>query len=144
MRILLDNAILVRASGTRRGLARDLLLQIVESQHLLLLSNEMLYELATVLRYPRMLALHGLSEARVYGCIGLLRHVAEIVVLNPLFTAPIRDATDIIVMQTAIVGEADVLCTRDKDFSEKPAGEYLNKIGITVLDDIALMHRLRS
>jgi len=91
-----------------------------------------------------MLALHGLSEARVYDYIGFLREAAEIVVLNPLFTAPIRDATDIIVMQTAIVGEADVLCTRDKDFFEKPAGEYLDKIGITVLDDIALMHRLRS
>ena len=46
MRILLDNTILVRASSTKRGLARDLLLLIVESQHVLLISNEMLYELA--------------------------------------------------------------------------------------------------
>jgi putative PIN family toxin of toxin-antitoxin system len=144
VRILLDNTILVRASGARRGLARELLLQIVESQHNLLLSNEMLYELAKVLRYPRMLALHGLSEERVYDYVGFLRQAAEIVTLNPLFTAPVRDASDIIVMQTAIVGEADVLCTRDKDFFEKPAVEYLGKIGISVLDDIALMHRLRS
>ncbi len=42
------------------GLARDLPIGIVESDHILLLSNEMLYELARVLRYPRMLALQGL------------------------------------------------------------------------------------
>jgi putative PIN family toxin of toxin-antitoxin system len=144
VRILLDNAILVRASATGRGLARDLLIQIVESQHVLLLSNEMLYELAKVLRYPEILALHGLSEERVYDYIGFLREVAQIIALNPLFTAPIRDANDIMVMQTAILGEADVLCTRDKDFFENPAYEYLDKIGIVVLDDIALMHELRA
>jgi predicted nucleic acid-binding protein len=75
VRILLDNAILVRASATRRGLARDLLLQTVESHHVLLLSNEMLYELAQVLRYPEILVLHGLSEERVYDYIGFLDRV---------------------------------------------------------------------
>lgn len=106
MRILVDNAILVRASGIKGGLARDLLLRIVESEHLLVLSNEMLSELARVLRYPKMLALQGLSEERVYDYIGFLREVAEIVALNPLFVAPVRDVNDIMVIQTAIVGEA--------------------------------------
>jgi putative PIN family toxin of toxin-antitoxin system len=144
VRILLDNAILVRASATKSGLARDLLLQIVESKHVLLLSNEMLYELAKVLRYPKMLALHGLSEERIYDYIGFLRKVSQIIGLSPLFTAPIRDANDIIVMQTAILGDADVLCTRDQDFFHEPAIAYLSNLGVAVLDDIALMHRLRS
>jgi hypothetical protein len=43
-----------------QGLARDLPIGIVESDHVLLLSNEMLYELARVLRYPRTRLLHGL------------------------------------------------------------------------------------
>ena len=64
--------------------------------------------------------------------------------LNPLVTAPIRDVNDVIVMQTAIIGEADILCTKDDDFFESPAAEYLDKMGIAVIDDIALMHRLRS
>jgi predicted nuclease of predicted toxin-antitoxin system len=59
-------------------------------------------------------------------------------------TAPIRDVNDIIVMQTAIIGEADILGTKDDDFFEKPASEYLSKMGISVLDDISLMRRLRS
>jgi predicted nucleic acid-binding protein len=52
MRILLDTAILVRGHSSSKGLARDLLISIVESDHILLLSNEMLFELANL--YPRM------------------------------------------------------------------------------------------
>jgi predicted nucleic acid-binding protein len=57
VRIVLDTAILVRAHDGANGLARDLLLTVIESDHVLLISDEMLYELAKVLRYPRMLAL---------------------------------------------------------------------------------------
>ena len=143
MRIILDTAILVRGNGSSKGLARDLLIDIVESDHTLLLSNEMLYELAKVLRYPRMLALHGLSEQRIYDYIGFLRDAAEIVVPNPLLVTPIRDVNDTVVMQTAVIGEADILCTKDRDFFEPPAEAFLRKAGIAVLDDIALMRRLR-
>jgi predicted nuclease of predicted toxin-antitoxin system len=58
--------------------------------------------------------------------------------------APIRDVNDVIVMQTAIIGEADILCTKDDDFFESPAAEYLDKMGISVIDDISLIQRLRS
>jgi len=144
VRIILDTAILVRGHGASKGLARDLLIGIVESDHSLLLSNEMLYELARVLRYPRMMALHGLSEKRIYDYICFLREAAEIVVPNPLLVTPIRDVNYTVVMQTAVIGEADVLCSKDRDFFEPPAEEFLRKARIAVLDDISLMHRLRS
>jgi len=143
VRIVLDTAILVRAHDGAKGLARDLLLRIIESDHVLLISDEMLYELAKVLRYPRMLALHGLSEGRIYDYIGFLREAAEIVHPNPLLITPIRDRNDAVVMQTAIIGEAEVLCTRDQDFFDPPAEPFLRRAGIAVLDDIALMQRLR-
>ena len=60
-----DTTILVRANKGSRGLARQLLLDIVASRHTLLLSSEILYELATVLRYPRLQALYGLPETRI-------------------------------------------------------------------------------
>lgn len=144
MKIVLDTTILVRANEHSHGLARELLTNIVESKHTLLLSNEMLHELARVLRYPRLQTFYGLPEDVVFNYVNFLRQSAEIVPLNPLVTAPIRDVNDIIVMQTAIIGEADILCTTDDDFFEKPASEYLSTMGIAVLDDIALMHRLRS
>lgn len=144
MRIVLDTAILVRAHGGATGLARDLLIRLIESDHVLLISDEMLYELAKVLRYPRMMALHGLSEGRIYDYIGFLRRTTEVIRPNPLLVTPIRDINDTVVMQTAIIGEADVLCTRDQDFFEPPAEPFLRRAGIVVLDDIALMQRLRS
>ena len=143
MRILVDTSILVRAGASSQGLARDLLLAILTGKHPLILSNEMLHELAKVLRYPRMMALHGLPENRIYDFVDFLREAAEIVPLNPLFTAPIRDVNDIVVLQTAIVGEAEVICTRDRDFFEPPASPFLKKLGIAVMDDIALIKRLR-
>lgn len=144
MKIVLDTTILVRANEHSHGLARELLLNVVESEHTLLLSNEMLHELARVLRYPRLQAFYGLHENLIFDYINFLREASEIVDLNPLVTAPIRDVNDIIVMQTAIIGEADILCTKDQDFFEEPARDYLNQHGIVVLDDISLMHRLRS
>ena len=74
------------------------------------------YELAKVLRYPRMLAIHGLSESRIFDYVGFLREAMEIIRTNPLLITPIRDINDTVVMQTAIIGEADFLCTRDQDF----------------------------
>lgn len=144
MKIVLDTSILVRANEHSVGPARELLIGIIHSEHRLILSNEMLHELARVLRYPRLQKFYNLPESLIYDYIAFLRHSSEIVLLNPLVTAPIRDVNDVIVMQTAIIGEADILCTKDMDFFEKPAGEYLNKMGITVMDDTALMKRLRS
>lgn len=143
MRVVLDTTILVRAHDGATGLARDLLLRLIESDHVLLISDEMLYELAKVLRYPRMVAHHGLSEGSIYDYIGFLRQSAEVIPPNPLLVTPIRDINDTVVMQTAIMGEADILCTRDQDFFDPPAGPFLRRAGITVLDDIALMKSVR-
>ena len=144
MKIVLDTTILVRANEHSHGLARELLTTIVASKHTLLLSNEMLHELAKVLRYPRLQTFYDLPENLLFEYVSFLRRSSEIVTLDPLVTAPIRDVSDVIVMQTAIIGEADILCTKDDDFFEEPASEYLSKMGITVLDDISLMRRLRS
>lgn len=144
MRIVLDTTILVRAHEGSGGLARELLLRAIESDHILLTSDAMLYELARVLRYPRMLAFHGLSEERIYDYVSFLREISEIVRLDPMLMTPIRDINDAIVMQTAVIGEAEILCTRDRDFFVPPAEPFLRRAGIDVLDDIALMQRLRT
>jgi putative PIN family toxin of toxin-antitoxin system len=144
VKIVLDTTILVRAHEHAHGVGRELLSSLIESKHVLLLSNEMLHELARVLRYPRLEEFFGLTEDLVYRYVAFLRRSAEIVTLNPLLTAPIRDVNDVIVVQTAIIGEADIICTNDADFFEIPITQYLSKHGISVFDDIALTERLRS
>ena len=144
MRIVLDTTILVRANESSHGLARQLLLDIVASRHTLLLSSEILYELARVLRYPRLQALYGLPETRIYDYIGFLRDVAELVTLNPLLSIPIRDVNDVVVVQTALIGGADVICTNDEDFYDPGLTHFLTRVGISVMDDVTLMQRMRN
>ena len=143
MRIVLDTSVLVRAHGGANGLARDLLLALIESEHKLVVSNELLYELARVLRYPRMMSQHGQSEEEIYHYVGRLRERADVVLPDPLLFTPVRDINDIIVLQTAIVGGADVLCTRDRDFFEPPAIQFLHRAHVEVMSDVDLMHRIR-
>lgn len=72
MKIVVDTSVLVRSNEHSAGIARDLLLAIIENRHTLLLSSEMLYELARVLRYRRLQAFYGLSEELVYEYVGFL------------------------------------------------------------------------
>jgi len=142
VRTVLDRNILVRAFAKSSGLASELLLAILAGDHTLILSNEMLSEVSRVLRYPRLVAAHGKSEEAIYEFVGWLRDRAEIVPLNPLPHAPIRDRNDIFVLQTALRGEADALCTLDRDFFEPPASIFLAGYGIDVLTDVELMRKL--
>ena len=90
-----------------------------------------------------MRALHGLSETRIYDYIGFLREVSQLVTLNPLLSVPIRDVNDIVVIQTAVIGEANVICTKDEDFYDPDITRFLTKMGISVMDDVTLMRKVR-
>jgi hypothetical protein len=57
----------------------------------------------------------------------LLRNAAEIVVPNPLMVTPIRDMNDTVVIQTAVIGEADILCTKEPGFLRTSGGRVSEK-----------------
>jgi len=63
---------------------------------------------------------------------------------NPVLSIPIRDVNDIVVIQTAVIGEADVICTKDGDFYEPGITRFLTTVGISVMDDVMLMQRIRN
>jgi putative PIN family toxin of toxin-antitoxin system len=134
----------VRSFVSSHGLAHDLLLAILSSGHTLILSNQLLSEVARVLRYPRLMAVHGQSEEAIYSFTGWLRDAAEMVVLDSLTPVPIRDRNDIFVLQTALSGEADLVCSGDRDFFEPPASFFLASFGIEVLRDVDMMRRLNG
>ena len=144
MKITLDSTILVRAFDGTGGLARRLLFTMLDGNHVLILSNEILAETSRVLRYPRMRARHGMTDSRIYEYVMFLQSVATMVQLDPAFVAPIRDSNDIIVLQTAIVGGAEAICTTDDDFFNPPASEFLQSVPVLVFTDADLMRRLRS
>jgi putative PIN family toxin of toxin-antitoxin system len=144
VKITLDSTILVRAFADVGGAARRLLFAILDGTHVLVLSSEILAETSRVLRYPRMQARHGMPDNRIYQYVMFLKSVATVVRLDPLIIAPIRDANDIVVLQTAVIGGANVICTTDEDFFNPPASVFLRSVNITALTDAELMTRLRS
>ena len=144
MRVVLDVNILVRANDRSAGLARELLRELLRQRCTILISGEILFELARVLRYPRMQARYSLTEADIYEYIQFLRKAGEFVVPDTSLSVPIRDAADIAVVQTAITGEAELICTVDADFYEPFITRFLSQVGIKVLDDVALMQILRA
>jgi putative PIN family toxin of toxin-antitoxin system len=144
MRIVLDSNLLVRAFLQPKGPANQLLLAILDRSHVLVLSSEILIETARVLRYPRVIELHGEGEGTIYDFVEWLRLVADTIPFDPFLHAPIRDVNDIFVLQTALSGRADALCTCDRDFFEPPAARFLQAHGIEVLTDVEMLRRLRA
>jgi len=87
---------------------------------------------------------HRRNEETIYNFIGLLTEAAEIVQIDPLIHASIRDYSDIVVLQTVILGDAEVICAGDRDFFEPPASIFLASRGIEVLTDAQLMQKLKA
>ena len=85
-----------------------------------------------------------MADDKIYDYVMMPRSVATIVQPDPLLIAPIRDADDIVVIQVAIGGGADVICTMDEDFFMPPASGFLQSANVQVLTDKSLMRLLRS
>lgn len=83
-----------------------------------------------------------MTEALIYDYVMAVGSVATMVRPDPIFSAPIRDANDIVVIATAIAGTAEVICTTDEDFFTAPASEFLKSSNILVCTDLELISRL--
>jgi predicted nucleic acid-binding protein len=85
-----------------------------------------------------------MPENRIYDYVMLLQPVAIMVRPDPMLIVPISDPNDIVVLQTAIIGGAEAICTTDEDFFSPPASTFLQSINISVFTDAELMERVRS
>ncbi len=115
---------------------------LLEGGHRLVTSNAILAEVTKVLKYPRFQALYGLTEQDLFEYSQFIQSVSDVVVLDPQYRAPLRDATDLDVLQTAERGEADILCTHDDDFSDPVVLSYCTARGIEICDEFTLLERL--
>jgi putative PIN family toxin of toxin-antitoxin system len=115
---------------------------LLRAGHDLITSNELLAEVTKVLRYPRFQALYRLTEADLFEYAQFLQSVSHVVILDSQYRAPLRDPNDLIVLQTAERGEADILCTHDADFYDPTILSYCAARGIEVWDESTLLKRL--
>ena len=145
MRIVLDTNILIRANPTilPERLARDLLRTVLSGPHVLVLSEAILTEVSRVMAYPRVQARWPLSPEAIERYTSFLRECSSLADLPESFPAVVSDPDDDLVLQTAIAGKADVLCSRDGAFEPEMVHQFCAAHGIRILDDIALLKELR-
>ncbi len=146
MRIVLDTNVLARTTPGPESPAREVLRLAAAQPHALLLSADILSELARVLRYGRLRQRHGLTD------IEIDQHIANIEaagVVVPLPAAPSlavvpHDPDDDPVVATAVVGQANVLCTRDSHLLHLDVVTYCRSHSIEIMSDVELLRILRE
>ncbi len=143
MRVVLDTNILVRANpkASPQGLACDLLLTIASGPHVLILSPAILIEIRRVLTYPHVQARWPLTAETIEQYLASLEAVGVLIELPSVSPSVVSDPDDDPILQTAILGYADVLCTRDVAFQHEAVQKVCASHNLKILDDITLMQR---
>jgi uncharacterized protein len=144
VRIALDSTILVRAHQKAAGPARALLLELLEAGHRLILSATILEELDRVLHYPRLRQRSNLTSLEITGYLAFLAASAQIVQVDEALAPPIRDPQDVHVLQTALAGRAQYLCTLDRHFYERRVVAFCSNRGLAMISDVALLAIIRK
>ena len=142
MRIVLDTNVLVRAAADEQGLAGRLLQEVASGPHVLVSSPYVLSEIARVLAYARLQARWQLGEKTVREFVSRVSDIAEIVLTTTPDRIVAADPDDDAIVQTAVLGGVDVLCTRDAHLLDRAVVEYCAGQGIQVMNDIDLYHTL--
>lgn len=145
MRIVLDTTILARATPGRDSPAREVLLRVIQPPHLLVMSPFLLSELTRVLRYERLRRIHKLDDERINHFLHHL-HSNALVISLPLVTDHVvpTDPDDDPIIATAVLGQADILCTTDTDFHHPDVLAYCATKNIRIMNDVKLLQTLRS
>jgi putative PIN family toxin of toxin-antitoxin system len=144
MRITCDTNVLVRAAVRPAGPARAVLIEGTAEQHLLILSEIVLAEVARVLRYERVRQQANLTEQDIENFVDALRDSGELVALPDVIPKVCSDETDDVILATAVAGQADVICTRDRHLRHRLVQAYCATYGIRVLTDLELLAEFRA
>ena len=146
MRIVIDTNVLARASRGGTGLAAEVMRRVSVPPHVLIGSPFRLSELARVLRYPRMRKLHGLDDAEIDAYVQAVQSAALMVNLPPGIPAAVvpKDPDDDPIIATAVAGQAEIICTRDRHLWDANVQQYCTAHGIRILTDVELLQLLRS
>lgn len=138
-RVVLDTTVLVAAIRSDRGASRALLVDALERRYESLASVPLMIEYEAVLTRPEHLEASGLSAQDIGAILDAFAVVTDRVRLAYLWRPTLPDATDDMVLETAVNGRADFIVTFNRhDF--EPAGATF---GVEVLGPADALKRLR-
>jgi len=146
MRVVLDTNVLARALPGRNNAAELVLLSLCQSPHVLVASDFLLDELGRVLRYDRQRKIHGLTDEAIDEYVAYVRDAAVIVPVPAAAANAVvlSDPDDDPIVATAVLGQADVLCTWHRHLYQAAAVQYLHRFRIRVMREGDLLAELRQ
>ena len=112
--------------------------------HTLVLSAAILDEVERVLYYPRLLRMSKLRPEQIAQYVEFLSFSSALVEMDDTISVPIKDPQDVHVIQTAVSGTADVICTLDAHFYGPIVISFCEQRGIKILKDIDLLPLIRQ
>lgn len=144
MRAVIDSNVLARATPGKASAAREVLLVLTQAPHVLVSAAPLLTELARMLQYPRVRALHGLDDAGIQAFLQSVE-VGSLIV-TPASPMPVQthDPDDDLVIATAVAGQAEVICTRDHHLFHPSVQSACAGLGIRIVNEIDLLRELRA
>jgi len=143
--VVLDTNVLVRAAAIAGDSpARQLLRLLREPPHLLIVSYFLLNELLRALSYERVRQVHGRDDAGVIRFVAAVEKASLLVTLPQTINQVATDPDDDRVVATAVAGDADILCTRDRHFFNDAVLSYCAAHDIKIMDDVELLQLLRQ
>lgn len=116
MKVVLDANVIVSAFISSRGAPRQIVDQWRAEAFQLLTSEAILLEVSRVLRYPKIAALHRLTETELREFLTLLREESAVVITTETLAVSLDEA-DNRYLECAVAGSADYLVTGDKRHS---------------------------
>ncbi len=98
-----------------------------------------------MLTYDRVRRMHKLNDTEVRAFIESLESGGTLVRLpTPIPRVVPHDPDDDAVVAAAVVGQAEVLCTRNRHFYNTDVVAYCRVHGVEIMDNVELLKRLRE
>ena len=127
MPLVLDTNVLTRVVISPHGLAAELFDRI-RLEHILVSSRGLISELSRVLAYDRVRELHRLDDQDISEFVRHVEAGSIIIDLPTRIPAVVTaDPDDDVVIATAILGEADAICTRNRHLYALDVLTYLRR-----------------
>jgi len=132
MKLVLDTNIFI-SSFFWGGNPRKIIMRIIDGKDTLVVSNEILHEVFSVMTRPKF----NVNRSQVIHFINSIEGIARRVTLLGIIQGVCRDSDDDKVLECAVLGDVDFIISGDNDllslknFREIPiitASEYIKKI----------------
>ena len=132
MRAVVDTNVWVSAFLNPHGLPGQLVTALQQARFTLSTSEPLLAELAEVLSRPRLARRHERATEQILAFVEALRGDAEMIL--PAGSIRVcRDPDDDVLIETALLADAQCVVSGDRDTQAREVIEYLEAAGIRVL-----------